>query len=76
MRLIGVKTTKLYDLLNSGRIESRRIGSMRLISYASLMRLGEPERAQQMRDEETEGEDAAWPANGTPARKAGGRRCG
>ena len=40
MRLIGCKTTKFYALMNTGAIESRRVGGMRLISYESLKRLG------------------------------------
>ena len=42
MRLIGVKTTKFYELLNAGAIKSRRIGNMRLVEYASLMNIGDP----------------------------------
>jgi len=40
MRLIGCKMTKFYSLLNSGAIESRRVGGMRLCSFESLKRLG------------------------------------
>jgi hypothetical protein len=42
-RLIPVGTTKLYELIGSGRLESCLLGRRRMISYASIERLGRPE---------------------------------
>jgi excisionase family DNA binding protein len=43
-RVTGIGITRLYELLNEGRIKSTKIGRKRLISYASLEALGEPAR--------------------------------
>lgn len=39
-RLAGVGLTRLYELLNENAIESRKLGKARLISVASIERLG------------------------------------
>lgn len=44
MRLIGVRTTKFFSLLNDGTIKSRRVGNMRLVQYASLMNIGQADQ--------------------------------
>lgn len=38
-RLLGLSVPTLYDLLNSGRIPSVRVGSRRLIAVEALRRL-------------------------------------
>jgi excisionase family DNA binding protein len=38
-RLVGLGRTKLYELIDEGRIETTTIGSRRLVRYASLKRL-------------------------------------
>jgi hypothetical protein len=40
-KMSGIGITKIYELLNAGRIESRRLDGARLISVASLLALGE-----------------------------------
>jgi hypothetical protein len=40
-RISSLGLTLLYEYLNDGTIESRRIGNRRLVSVASLERLGE-----------------------------------
>jgi excisionase family DNA binding protein len=40
-RLIGCGLTKIYQMLASGELGSRKIGNMRLISLASIKTLGE-----------------------------------
>jgi hypothetical protein len=42
-RLLGIANTKLYELLKSGRLESRLVDRSRLISVASIRRIGEGE---------------------------------
>ncbi|MGE3477024.1 MAG: helix-turn-helix domain-containing protein [Rhodospirillaceae bacterium] len=37
--LIGLRPTKLYELIGEGAIESTKIGGKRLLVYASLKRL-------------------------------------
>ena len=39
-RLSGLGLTRLYELLNSGDLESRKLGRSRLVSVASIERLG------------------------------------
>lgn len=39
-RLAGLGVTRLYELLNSGEIESRKLGGARLVRVASLENLG------------------------------------
>lgn len=45
-RISGIGITKIYELLNAGRIESRRLDGARLISVASLRALGEEQAPQ------------------------------
>jgi excisionase family DNA binding protein len=40
-RLMGAGMTRVYELLASGELESRKVGGLRLISVASIARLGE-----------------------------------
>jgi excisionase family DNA binding protein len=35
----GLGNTKLYELIKTGRLESTRVGSKRLVNYASLKKL-------------------------------------
>jgi hypothetical protein len=37
--------TKFYELLNSGRIRSKKVDGMRLVDLESCERLGEPPKA-------------------------------
>lgn len=39
-RLSGLGLTRLYELLNTGELESRKLGAARLVSVASIERLG------------------------------------
>lgn len=39
-KVIGLGHTKVYELINNGSLESVKVGRRRLISYASLLRLG------------------------------------
>lgn len=39
-RLIPFGTTSIYKMIKAGRLESRRLGRRRMISYASIERLG------------------------------------
>jgi hypothetical protein len=41
-QITGLGLTKLYELINDGRVESRRLDGARLISVDSLRRLGPP----------------------------------
>lgn len=40
-QLGGFGLTRCYELMNSGELESRKVGGLRLISVASIERLGE-----------------------------------
>jgi excisionase family DNA binding protein len=40
-RLAGVGMTKMYEWIRDGTVASRRVGAVRLISIASLEKLGE-----------------------------------
>jgi hypothetical protein len=40
-KISGIGLTKLYELIATGKVESRRLGGARLISVASLLALGE-----------------------------------
>jgi len=40
-RLAGIGLTKIYEMLASGQLISRKIGRMRLVSVASIRALGE-----------------------------------
>jgi hypothetical protein len=40
-RLAGVGLTRLYELLNADALESRKLGRARLVSVASIERLGQ-----------------------------------
>ena len=42
-RLASIGLTRLYELINAGTVESRKLGSSRLISVESLRRLGHPD---------------------------------
>jgi hypothetical protein len=42
-QICGIGLTRLYELLSSGEVESRRLKGARLVSVASLMALGQPE---------------------------------
>jgi excisionase family DNA binding protein len=46
LRLSGLGRTKLYDLLTKGEIQSVRVGTRRLIVFASLKALLTPKTAQ------------------------------
>jgi excisionase family DNA binding protein len=46
LRVSGLGRTKLYDLLSKGEIQSVRIGTRRLIVFASLKALLTPKTAQ------------------------------
>jgi excisionase family DNA binding protein len=39
-RLTGLGLTRVYELLNSGDLESRKLGRARLVSVTSIERLG------------------------------------
>jgi excisionase family DNA binding protein len=39
-QLTGIGLTRLYELLNDGTVQSRKVGRRRLVSYASLEALG------------------------------------
>ena len=40
-RLTGLGLTRIYELLNSGDLESRKLGRARLVSVSSIERLGD-----------------------------------
>jgi excisionase family DNA binding protein len=40
-RLAGIGLTRIYEMIASGEVVSRKIGRMRLISVASIKALGE-----------------------------------
>jgi hypothetical protein len=40
-RLAGIGLTKFYELMNTGAIESRKVGNRRLASVTSIENLGE-----------------------------------
>ena len=44
-RLAGVGVTRLYELLGANALESRKVGRARLVSVASIERLGQPSKA-------------------------------
>jgi excisionase family DNA binding protein len=46
LRLSGLGRTKLYDLLTKGEIQSVRVGSRRLIVFATLKALLTPKTTQ------------------------------
>jgi excisionase family DNA binding protein len=46
LRLSGLGRTKLYELLTKGEIQSVRVGTRRLIVFASLKALLTPKTAQ------------------------------
>ena len=46
LRLSGLGRTKLYELLTNGEIQSVRVGTRRLIVFASLKALLTPKTAQ------------------------------
>jgi excisionase family DNA binding protein len=46
VRLSGLGRTKLYELLTNGEIQSVRVGTRRLIVFASLKALLTPKTAQ------------------------------
>jgi len=37
--MIGIRPTKMYELIDAGAVESFKIGNRRLLKYASLKRL-------------------------------------
>jgi excisionase family DNA binding protein len=36
VKITGLGRTKLYELIGAGRIETRRVGTRRLVDFASL----------------------------------------
>jgi excisionase family DNA binding protein len=43
-RLTGLGMTRVYELLNSGDLQSRKLGRARLVSVASIERLGDDQK--------------------------------
>jgi excisionase family DNA binding protein len=41
IRLSGIGRTKLYQLIKIGKLVSRTVGRKRLVSYASILNLGD-----------------------------------
>jgi hypothetical protein len=41
LKVFPIGMTKLYQLINSGDVRSKKVGSMRLIDLESLERLGD-----------------------------------
>jgi hypothetical protein len=42
-RLLGISNTKYWDLVKAGKIETVKLGSRKMPTYASLKRLADPQ---------------------------------
>jgi hypothetical protein len=45
VRIGGFGMTRCYELINSGQLETRKVGGLRLVSVASIKALGSDEAA-------------------------------